>query len=242
MAPVTLRLLAKAMRCDIQFLARHPTTLFQCLWNRCWWYDCPEAAAHYDPPSGGWPAEGPPWSRPRPIGCPRSSKPGARRRRGVPPASPGSVPSARPAGPRQSPLACLHGHADQVFSVAYSPMAAASSPGRGTGRCGCGMRTAAQSWPASAAMRAGSVAWRIPPTAAASPPGRRTRRCGCGMRTAARSWPASADMRARSIAWRIRPTAAASSPGRRTRRCGYGMRTAARSWPASAGMRARSGA
>jgi hypothetical protein len=61
-----LRLIEQAMRSDLHFLARHPTALFQCLWNRCWWYDCPEAAAHYDPPAGGWPAEGPPWSRPDP--------------------------------------------------------------------------------------------------------------------------------------------------------------------------------
>ena len=54
-----LRLLEQALRFDLHFLARHPTTLFQCLWNRCWWYDCPDAAAHYDPPSGGWPSGGP---------------------------------------------------------------------------------------------------------------------------------------------------------------------------------------
>ena len=39
-----LRLLEQALRSDLHFLARHPTTLFQCLWNRCWWYDCPDAA------------------------------------------------------------------------------------------------------------------------------------------------------------------------------------------------------
>jgi WD40 repeat protein len=56
-----LRLLTEAVRADIHFLARHPDCLFQCLWNRAWWYDCPEAARHYDPPEGGWPAQGPPW-------------------------------------------------------------------------------------------------------------------------------------------------------------------------------------
>ena len=59
-----LRLLEEALRRDVHFIARHPSTLFQCLWNSCWWYDCPEAAEHYDPPEGGWPAEGPPWERP----------------------------------------------------------------------------------------------------------------------------------------------------------------------------------
>ena len=59
-----LALLEEALRRDIHFIARHPTTLFQCMWNTCWWYDCPEAAKHYDPPDGGWPPEGPPWDSP----------------------------------------------------------------------------------------------------------------------------------------------------------------------------------
>jgi len=46
-----LRLLEEALRRDIHFIARHaqdyPQALFQCLWNSCWWYDCPQAAAHY---------------------------------------------------------------------------------------------------------------------------------------------------------------------------------------------------
>jgi WD40 repeat protein len=58
-----LELFEEAIRRDIHFIARHPTTLFQCLWNLCWWYDCPEAAAHYNPPEGSWPALGPPWTR-----------------------------------------------------------------------------------------------------------------------------------------------------------------------------------
>lgn len=40
-------LLEEAIRRDIHFIARHPSTLFQCLWNSCWWYDCPEASAQY---------------------------------------------------------------------------------------------------------------------------------------------------------------------------------------------------
>jgi WD40 repeat protein len=43
-----LRLLDEAIRRDVHFVDRHPTTLFQCLWNLCWWYDCPDAAKHYD--------------------------------------------------------------------------------------------------------------------------------------------------------------------------------------------------
>lgn len=38
-----LELLEEAIRRDIHFIARHPTTLFQCMWNTCWWYDCPES-------------------------------------------------------------------------------------------------------------------------------------------------------------------------------------------------------
>jgi len=62
-----LALLKEAIRRDIHFIARHPTTLFQCMWNTCWWHDCPDAAAHYEEPDGGWPATGPhapPWNRP----------------------------------------------------------------------------------------------------------------------------------------------------------------------------------
>ena len=53
-----LALLGEAIQRDSQFIARHPATLFQCLWNSCWWYDCPEAARHYatDPS-----ADPPPW-------------------------------------------------------------------------------------------------------------------------------------------------------------------------------------
>ena len=45
-----LTLLDEALRRDVHFIDRHPTTLFQCLWNSCWWYDCPEASAHYQGP------------------------------------------------------------------------------------------------------------------------------------------------------------------------------------------------
>ena len=51
----TLELFEEAIRRDIHFIDRHPTTLFQCMWNLCWWYDCPEAAEHYPEPEGGWP-------------------------------------------------------------------------------------------------------------------------------------------------------------------------------------------
>jgi hypothetical protein len=31
-----LELLEEAIHCDMHFIARHPTTLFQCIWNTCW--------------------------------------------------------------------------------------------------------------------------------------------------------------------------------------------------------------
>jgi hypothetical protein len=43
-----LMLLIEAIRRDVHFVNRHPTTLFQCLWNSCWWYDCPQAAEFVD--------------------------------------------------------------------------------------------------------------------------------------------------------------------------------------------------
>ena len=43
-----INLLDQAIRRELHFIGRHPTTLFQCLWNLCWWFDCPEAAHRYD--------------------------------------------------------------------------------------------------------------------------------------------------------------------------------------------------
>jgi len=58
-----LGLLGRALGRDIHFIARHskdyPQALFQCLWNTCWWYDCPEAEHHYDVLEGSIP----PWKR-----------------------------------------------------------------------------------------------------------------------------------------------------------------------------------
>jgi WD40 repeat protein len=58
-----LSLLEEALRRDIHFIARHredyPQALFQCLWNSCWWYDCPQAANRYREKDGPWLREGP---------------------------------------------------------------------------------------------------------------------------------------------------------------------------------------
>lgn len=49
-----LALLEKAIRLDQAFLTAHPDVLFQCLWNRCWWYDAPQAREYYETPEEGW--------------------------------------------------------------------------------------------------------------------------------------------------------------------------------------------
>ncbi len=59
--PPLLRLLRQAIYNDLSFLRRHPKALFQCLWNRGWWYDCAEAARHYESPAEGTPL---PWHQP----------------------------------------------------------------------------------------------------------------------------------------------------------------------------------
>ncbi len=43
-----LKLLSEALGRDIHFIDRYPTTVFQCLWNTCWWYDCAMAKQFYE--------------------------------------------------------------------------------------------------------------------------------------------------------------------------------------------------
>jgi WD40 repeat protein len=117
-----LRLIDQALRSDLNFLSNHPETLFQCLWNRCWWYDSPEAAAHYEPPGGGWTAERPPWSRPVDERLSTlleawqvahaQSHPGRFWVRSL-------RPPEQPLGGAQ--IACFRGHTGPVFAVACSP-------------------------------------------------------------------------------------------------------------------------
>jgi WD40 repeat protein len=116
----TLGLLEEALRRDLHFLARHPGCLFQCLWNTCWWYDCPEAARHYN--LGGRQSRGPlPWEMPdRPLSALLERWRLAKER-----ASPGFVwlRSLRPPrihlGTDQKAIFC--GHEDRVAGVAWSP-------------------------------------------------------------------------------------------------------------------------
>jgi WD40 repeat protein len=48
-----LRLLEEALRVDLAFLTRHPSCLFQCLWNRGWWYDAAAAGGPGPRPAPG---------------------------------------------------------------------------------------------------------------------------------------------------------------------------------------------
>ncbi len=59
-----LALLDQIMRIDGHFLNNHPTSLFQCCWNRGWWYDAPQAVHFYEPPPGGWTPGQAPWDQP----------------------------------------------------------------------------------------------------------------------------------------------------------------------------------
>ena len=114
-------LLDQAVRSDLQFIASHPTTLFQCLWNSAWWYDCDEAAKHYDAPEGGWGPEGAQWERDEP----RLATLLERWRREKEEREPGFawVRSLRPLPSMLggAELACLSGHREAVYRIAFSP-------------------------------------------------------------------------------------------------------------------------
>lgn len=126
-----LRLLEQALRHDLNFIARHPTALFQCFWNSAWWYDCADAVRHYDPPEGGWQGQTPPWERPEPKLCTllerwRAEKEACR---------PGFywLRSLRPLPSRlgNAQVACLRGHEDNISAVAFSPDGAILASGGG---------------------------------------------------------------------------------------------------------------
>ncbi len=110
-----LRLLEQAIRGDIHFLVRHPTTLFQCLWNRCWWYDCPESAEHYLPGDKPPVQSGSNSRTLRLDGSLAKNQGGRAARFHLAPLAP-PLPHASGAGL----LAVLQGHAGPVLGVAFS--------------------------------------------------------------------------------------------------------------------------
>ena len=134
-------LLSDAIRRDIHFIQKHrmdyPQALFQCAWNHGWWYDCPDAAKHYEVPEGGW-KQPPPWERPEPKLFTilehwhherETRELGFHwlRTRRPPPTALGSALKA-----------VLRGHQLYVTSVAFSPDGRASRAGRATKPCGSG--------------------------------------------------------------------------------------------------------
>jgi len=114
-----LRLLDEAIRRDIHFIDRHPTTLFQCLWNTCWWYDCPEAKAHYEEPEDRWVL--PPWERRGRRLCDLMASWRAEKEQSTPTFR--WVRSLRPpADPLTGALAlALRGHADSITGATATP-------------------------------------------------------------------------------------------------------------------------
>ncbi len=115
-----LRLIGEALRRDLPFLARHPTTLFQCLRSSAWWYDCAEAARYYEMPRSGWGPEGPPWDRPGPKLCEWLAAWLTKKTRAE------AFVWVRSLRPPNTPLggalrAICTGHANSVNVVVYSP-------------------------------------------------------------------------------------------------------------------------
>lgn len=74
---VAVELIGQAIRHDLRTIQQHPSALFQCLWNRLWWHDAPEAAHHYEPLGPGSPG---PWETanqfPLPRGTPKTGQSG----------------------------------------------------------------------------------------------------------------------------------------------------------------------
>jgi hypothetical protein len=116
-----LELFEEAIRRDIHFIDRHPTTLFQCMWNLCWWYDCPEAAVHYMEPEGGW-TEPPPWAG-RERNRLASLLERWRKEKGARQIPSRWLRSLRPPAIHlgTAQLMVLHGYLQLFSSVAYSP-------------------------------------------------------------------------------------------------------------------------
>ena len=120
-----LSLLEEAIRRDIHFIARHatdyPQALFQRVWNHGWWYDSPEAAAHYVVPEGGWSPGEPPWGHPGAKLSTLLERWRADKERMVPRFH--WVRSLRPPATHlgTAQRAVLRGHEGGVRSVAFSP-------------------------------------------------------------------------------------------------------------------------
>jgi len=114
-----LELLEQAIQREVHFIARHPTTLFQCMWNTCWWYDCDEAVKHYEEPTGRW-KEPPLWEVQPPLISPLLESWKAQKGDMTP-----FFLWLRSLRPPKAPLGnelrqVLRGHENEVTSVRYS--------------------------------------------------------------------------------------------------------------------------
>lgn len=116
----TLELLERAVRRDLRFIERHPTSLFQCVWNTAWWYDCPEAELYYDW-TGSSSDEKPPWQEEGTRLHELISR--WRESRFAKGTMTSWICSARPPEMHlgSSQIAVLKGHEDRVTCVAFSP-------------------------------------------------------------------------------------------------------------------------
>ena len=213
--PLVITCGSSSRRCgfDIQFLARHPTTLFQCLWNRCWWYDCADAAAHYSPPvpGTGWPGKARPGHVPSRRGSRTYWHPGVPRGKHGPRhplaafAPPAPVP-ARWCRARLPPRA--HRRGLERGDIPRRPPHR-ERLGRPDG-AGVGRRERCRARLPPRAHQRGLERGDIARRPADRERRRGTRQCGCGTPPAEPSSPASAGTPARSGAWRYPPTAGAS--------------------------------
>jgi WD40 repeat protein len=120
-----LKLLDEALGRDIHFIARHaadyPQGLFQCLWNSCWWYDCPDAEVHYTVASNRPPDAKLPWEHTGPkLNALLESW---RRRRDQAPLPEVWLRSLKPPVTPLDAGLCrsFHGHRQPVNAAAYSP-------------------------------------------------------------------------------------------------------------------------
>ena len=109
-----VQLLEEALRQDANFIVRHPSALFQCLWNNGWWHNNPAAEARYRP---GSPTYQPNAARLYELlerwRCEKAERtPGFRWLRRL-------CPPAVPLGTAQR--AVLAGHVGAVQSIATSP-------------------------------------------------------------------------------------------------------------------------
>ena len=221
-----LGLLEEALRRDVHFIARHaadyPQGLFQCLWNNAWWYDCPDAARHVEPPEGGWAAA--PVGTIRRAAAPAPGAPRAAKERDAP----GFVwlrACGRPRSPSARP--CRRSCAGTRRRRPPWPgrRTGRGSPARrGTARCGCGTRPAASPGTSWSGPRTVYAPWPGRLMGPVWPAGARTGPCASGTPGPVRRPPCWSGTRTASAASRSPRTGRQWLPGPRRQRADMGRR------------------